>query len=147
LQFLLQFHQNSEKLKQTRTQFFLQIAESRETGAARTYAISLYEDVARVHGKNVVPHIPQVINALARSLLASGSSPQMHQTCAKVTAALSRYTIDSTTSTEDAEEILRELSQPLANLVSGLDFFSIPQAFAKFFDCFPLVFLVCRLGG
>jgi hypothetical protein len=71
----------------------------------------------------------------------------MHQTCAKVTAALSRYTIDSTTSTEDAEEILRELSQPLANLVSGLDFFSIPQAFAKFFDCFPLVFLVCRLGG
>ncbi len=81
-----------------------------------------------------------MINALARSLLASGSSPQMHQTCAKVTAALSRYTIDSTTSTEDAEEILRELSQPLANLVSGLEFFSIPQAFAKFFWLFSFSF-------
>lgn len=99
--------------------FSAQIAESREPGATRSYAISLYEEVARVHGKLVVPHISKVMAALVRSSSASGSFPQLQQACARVTAALARHGIDSTTSKEEAEEIMREICTPLIDALSG----------------------------
>ena len=101
------------------TFFCAQIAESREPGATRSYAISLYEEVARVHGKLVVAHIPKVMAALVRSSSASGSFPQLQVACARVTAALARHGIDSTTSQEEAEEIMREICTPLVDALAG----------------------------
>lgn len=98
---------------------FAQVLETREPGGPRPYAVSLVQDVAQVHGKLVVPHIPRVMNSLMRALSASGSSPQLHLTCAKVVAALACYTIDASTPVEEAEQILRLLSQPLTDAIAG----------------------------
>ncbi len=98
---------------------FAQVLETREPGGPRPYAVSLVQDVAQVHGKLVVPHIPRVMNSLMRALSASGSSPQLHLTCAKVVAALACCTIDASTPVEEAEQILRLLSQPLTDAIAG----------------------------
>lgn len=95
------------------------MSESKDTGGNRSYAISLYEEVARVHGKLIRPQIGRVMATVTRSLSASGSSPQLHQACAKVVAALVRYSIDLETPAAEAEEILREVSQPLVELLAG----------------------------
>jgi hypothetical protein len=100
--------------------FLNQVLETREPGGPRPYAVSLVQDVAQVHGKLVVPHIPRVMNSLMRALSASGSSPQLHLTCAKVVAALACYTIDASTPVEEAEQILRLLSQPLTDAIAGM---------------------------
>lgn len=97
----------------------LQVAESRESGGSRSYAISLYEEVARVHGKLIIPHIPRVTSSLIRSLSGSGSSPQLQQACAKVAAALAQHSIDATTSPEEAENIIHEICGPLADALAG----------------------------
>jgi hypothetical protein len=102
------------------TASFAQVLETREPGGPRPYAVSLVQDVAQVHGKLVVPHIPRVMNSLMRALSASGSSPQLHLTCAKVVAALACYTIDASTPVEEAEQILRLLSQPLTDAIAGM---------------------------
>ncbi|XP_024376981.1 uncharacterized protein [Physcomitrium patens] len=99
--------------------FLAQVSESKDTGGSRSYAISLYEEVARVHGKLIIPQFGKVMTTLTRSLSASGSSPQLHQACAKVAAALIRYTIDPDTSEAEAEEILKEVSRPLVDLLAG----------------------------
>lgn len=99
--------------------FRAQIAESREPGATRSYVISLYEDCARVHGTLVVPHIPKVMAAMVRSSSASGSFPQLQVACARVTASLARNCINSTTPQEEAEEIMRKISNPLVDALSG----------------------------
>jgi len=99
--------------------FLAQVSESKDTGGNRSYAISLYEEVARVHGKLIRPQIGRVMATVTRSLSASGSSPQLHQACAKVVAALVRYSIDLETPAAEAEEILREVSQPLVELLAG----------------------------
>lgn len=99
--------------------FLPQVSESKDTGGNRSYAISLYEEVARVHGKLIRPQIGRVMATVTRSLSASGSSPQLHQACAKVVAALVRYSIDLETPAAEAEEILREVSQPLVELLAG----------------------------
>lgn len=96
-----------------------QIADSREPGATRCYAISLYEEVARVHGKLVVPHISKVMAALVRSSSASGTFPQLQVACARVTAAIARHGIDATTSSEEAERIMREICNPLIDALAG----------------------------
>lgn len=95
------------------------MSESKDTGGSRSYAISLYEEVARVHGKLIIPQIGRVMTTVTRSLSASGSSPQLHQACAKVAAALIRYSIDSDSSAAEAEEILKEVSRPLVDLLTG----------------------------
>jgi hypothetical protein len=99
--------------------FLAQVSESKETGGSRSYAISLYEEVARVHGKLIIPQLPRVMATVTRSLSASGSSPQLHQACAKVVSALVRYSIDSNTSVTEAEEVVREVAQPLVEAIAG----------------------------
>lgn len=99
--------------------FAAQIAESRESGATRCYAISMYEDVARVHGKLVVPHIPKIMAALVRSATGSGSFPQLQVACARVAASLARHCIDYTTSQDEAEEIMWEICAPLIDALAG----------------------------
>lgn len=103
----------------TLPRFISQIAESREPGATRSYAISLFEEVARVHGKLVVPHIPRIMGSIVRSSSASGSFPQLQVASARVTAALARHCIDSSTSQADSEEIVREICSSLIDCLSG----------------------------
>ncbi|OAE28341.1 hypothetical protein AXG93_2490s1320 [Marchantia polymorpha subsp. ruderalis] len=98
--------------------FLAQVSEIRDQGASKTYAISLYEEVARVHGKLIIPHIPRVMATVTRSLSSSGSSPQLHQACAKVVSAVARYSIDDT-SLLQADEILREVCDPLLEELAG----------------------------
>lgn len=95
------------------------MSESKDTGGSRSYAISLYEEVARVHGKLIIPQIGRVMTTMTRSLSGSGSSPQLHQACAKVAAAVVRYSIDSDSSAAEAEEILKDVSRPLVDLLTG----------------------------
>ncbi|KAG0630784.1 hypothetical protein M758_1G203300 [Ceratodon purpureus] len=99
--------------------FLAQISESREPCGSRSYAISLYEEVARVHRKLIKPHLPRVMSSLIRALAASGSSPQLRQACAKVTAAMARYTIDPTMCIEDAEDVIQDICDPLAKALAG----------------------------
>lgn len=99
--------------------FLAQVSESKDTGGSRSYAISLYEEVARVHGKLIIPQIGRVMTTMTRSLSGSGSSPQLHQACAKVAAAVVRYSIDSDSSAAEAEEILKDVSRPLIGLLTG----------------------------
>lgn len=99
--------------------FLAQVSESKDLGGSRTYAISLYEEVARVHGKLIIPQIPRMMATVTRSLSASGSSPPLHQACAKVVSALARYAIDPETSTAQADEILQDISKPLIEAIAA----------------------------
>jgi hypothetical protein len=104
--------------------FLAQVAESKEAsgGGSRSYAISLYEEVARVHGKLIISQLPRVMATVMRSLSASGSSPQqLHQACAKVVSALVRYSIDSNTSMAEAEEVVRVVGHPLVEAIAVVD--------------------------
>ncbi len=56
---------------------------------------------------------------VTRSLSASGSSPPLHQACAKVVSALARYAIDPETSTAQADEILQDISKPLIEAIAA----------------------------
>ncbi|CAM6108791.1 unnamed protein product [Calypogeia fissa] len=98
------------------SRFLGQVSEAKES--TRPYAISLYEDVAKVHGKLMVPHIPRVMVSVTKTLSSSGSSPQLQQACAKVISAIAKNAIDDA-SPNQAEEILRELCNPLLNILTG----------------------------
>lgn len=104
--------------------FLQQVSPSRATDMAspqtRSFAISLYEEVAKAHGKMIVPHIGRVMATVTRSL-ASGtcSSPQLHQACARVVAALARHAIDPAAPVAEGEAILRNLCQPLWEALSA----------------------------
>ncbi|KAJ7298282.1 hypothetical protein O6H91_Y006100 [Diphasiastrum complanatum] len=99
--------------------FLAQVSESRELDSSRHYAISLYEDVARVHGRLIVPHIPRVMASVTRSLSASGGSVRMQQACSKVVAAIARYTIDPATTAMEAEAVFQELCRPLLDVLTA----------------------------
>ncbi|KAL3684304.1 hypothetical protein R1sor_002326 [Riccia sorocarpa] len=98
--------------------FLAQVSEIRDQGASKSYAISLYEEVARIHGKLIIPLIPRVMTTMTRTLSSSGSSPQLHQACAKVVSSFARYTIDDSSGVQ-GNEILRELCDPLLDVLAG----------------------------
>ena len=72
-----------------------------------------------MHGKLIIPQIGRVMATVTRSLSASGSSPQLHQACAKVAAALVRYSIDADSSAAEADDILKEVCRPIVDLLAG----------------------------
>lgn len=100
-------------------QFLAQVSESIDTEGSRLNALVLYEEVARVHGKLIIPHIGQLMATVTRSLSSSGNSPDLHQACAKAATAWVRYSVDADTSVADAGEILKEVSRPLVDLLAG----------------------------
>ncbi|CAM6082524.1 unnamed protein product [Calypogeia fissa] len=102
----------------TMPRFLAQVSETRDQGASRSYAISLYEEVARVHGKLIIPHISRVMATVTRSLSSSGSSPHLHQACAKVVSAVARFSVEEG-SPEQADGILRDLCDPLLSVLTG----------------------------
>lgn len=64
--------------------------------------------------------IGRVMRTMTGALSGNGSSPQLHEACAKVAAALVRYTIDSESSAAEAEDILKDVSRPLVDLLTGI---------------------------
>lgn len=72
-----------------------------------------------MHGKLIVTHIPRIMGFIVRSSSAIGSCHVLQEACAKVTASLALCGIDSNTSQEDAEEIMREICTPLIDALAG----------------------------
>ncbi|CAD6344176.1 unnamed protein product [Miscanthus lutarioriparius] len=56
------------------------------------FTISLYEVLARVHGRNIVPQIGNIMATIMRTLSSSGGSFPLHQACSKVVPAIARRT-------------------------------------------------------
>ncbi|KAI5063396.1 hypothetical protein GOP47_0021943 [Adiantum capillus-veneris] len=100
---------------------------SGETGKSScSYAISLFEEVARVHKEATVPFIPRIMAAVLRTLASSaggaGHANKLHQACAKVVASVARYAIKPASAPSrslSATDILDSLCQPLLGLLSA----------------------------
>eukprot|EP00250_Pteridium_aquilinum_P011514 c20119_g1_i1 orf=454-2997(+) len=98
---------------------------SGETGkGSGSCAISLFVEVARVHKQATVPFIPRIMAAVLRTLASSsggaGHGNNVHQACAKVVAAVTRYAIEpasSTTRLSSSTDVLDSLCQPLLGLL------------------------------
>ncbi len=101
---------------------YQKIVESIEAneGGSHPYAISLYEEVAQVHGKLIISQLPIIMATVMWYLSTSGSSPQqLYQACAKVVSTLVRYSINSNTSMVETEEVVRMVGHPLVEIIVG----------------------------
>jgi hypothetical protein len=86
------------------------------------FTIALYEVLARVHGRNIVPQIGNIMATIMCTLSSSGGSLPLHQACAKVVPAIARYGIDPSTPDEKKTAVIASLSKPLCSaLMSGED--------------------------
>jgi len=74
--------------------------------------LCIFETAAEVHGRNIAPHIGQIISAIIR-IMSSGSSHSAG--CSKVVCALSRYGIDPMGREEEKSEIISSLCHPLSD--------------------------------
>ncbi|KAG0530357.1 hypothetical protein BDA96_05G179000 [Sorghum bicolor] len=90
---------------------------------AGEFTISLYEVLARVHGRNIVPQIGNIMATIMRTLSSSGGSFPLHQACSKVVPAIARYSIDPSSSTPDDDKaaIIASLCRPLCGALMGQD--------------------------
>ncbi|XP_062181852.1 protein SINE1-like [Phragmites australis] len=101
------------------------LAEVSDTKAAATglppgeFTISLYEVLARVHGRNIVPQIGNIMATIMCTLSSSGGSFPLHQACSKVVPAIARYGIDPSTPDEEKASIIASLCKPLCNALMG----------------------------
>ncbi|OEL30063.1 hypothetical protein BAE44_0008914 [Dichanthelium oligosanthes] len=74
--------------------------------------LCIFETAAEVHGRNIVPHIQQIVSAVIR-IMSSGS---LHSAgCSKVVCTLSRYGIDPLGREEEKSEIISSLCRPLSD--------------------------------
>ncbi|KAJ3675628.1 hypothetical protein LUZ60_004670 [Juncus effusus] len=90
-------------------------------GTSGEFTISLYEVLARVHGKNIIPQIDNIMCTIMSTLSSSGGSFPLHQACSKVVPAIARYGIDQSTPDEEKNRIIDTLCKPLC------DFLMAPQ--------------------
>ncbi|XP_066335795.1 protein SINE1-like [Miscanthus floridulus] len=87
---------------------------------AGEFTISLYEVLARVHGRNIVPQIGNIMATIMRTLSTSGGSFPLHQACSKVVPAIARYGIDpSSTPDDEKAAIIASLCRPLCGALMG----------------------------
>eukprot|EP01018_Ginkgo_biloba_P033186 Gb_10260 [translate_table: standard] len=100
-------------------QFLAHISELRDGQASRQYSISLYEVIAREHGKNIIPQISNIMGNVLKALSSNAPSLTLQRACAKVVSALARYTIDPSTFERQREGVLRDLSTPLLEVLLG----------------------------
>ncbi|XP_025809208.1 protein SINE1-like [Panicum hallii] len=74
--------------------------------------LCIFETAAEVHGRNIVPHIGQIISAIIRIM----SSGCLHSAgCSKVVCTLSRYGIDPLGREEEKAEIISSLCYSLSD--------------------------------
>ncbi|CAO2149362.1 unnamed protein product [Urochloa humidicola] len=83
------------------------------------FTISLYEVLARVHGRNIVPQIGNIMATIMCTLSSSGGSFPLHQACSKVVPAIARYGIDPTTPDSEKAGIIASLCKPLCGALMG----------------------------
>uniref|UniRef100_A0A0D9XTI9 TORTIFOLIA1/SINE1-2 N-terminal domain-containing protein n=1 Tax=Leersia perrieri TaxID=77586 RepID=A0A0D9XTI9_9ORYZ len=83
------------------------------------FTISLYEVLARVHGRNIVPQIGNIMSTIMCTLSSSGGSFPLHQACSKVVPAIARYGIDPSTPDEEKAAIIASLCKPLCGALMG----------------------------
>ncbi|RWW57605.1 hypothetical protein BHE74_00035586 [Ensete ventricosum] len=81
--------------------------------------ISLYEVLARVHGRNIVPQIDSIMSTIMRTLSSSGGSSALHQACARVVPAIARHGIDPSTPDDEKTRIVASLCKPLSDALIG----------------------------
>ncbi|CAL9186126.1 unnamed protein product [Musa hybrid cultivar] len=81
--------------------------------------ISLYEVLARVHGRNIVPQIDSIMSTIMRTLSSSGGSSALHQACSRVVPAIARHGIDPSTPDDEKTRIVRSLCKPLSDALMG----------------------------
>ncbi|CAL9112134.1 unnamed protein product [Musa acuminata var. zebrina] len=81
--------------------------------------ISLYEVLARVHGRSIVPQIDNIMSTIMCTLFSSGGSFPLHQACSKVVPAIARYGIDPSTPDEEKTRIICSLCKPLSDALMG----------------------------
>ncbi|KAI3677024.1 hypothetical protein L1987_86642 [Smallanthus sonchifolius] len=90
------------------------LAQVYETKEADESVISLYEDIARVHGAIIIPHIDNIMLMIIKGLSSSPGSLAIHQACANVVSAIARYGMDPTTPDAKKQEIVHSLCKPLS---------------------------------
>lgn len=83
------------------------------------FTISLYEVLARVHGRNIVPQVGNIMSTIMCTLSSSGGSFPLHQACSKVVPAIARYGIDPSTPDEEKAGIIASLCKPLCGALMG----------------------------
>ncbi|CAO2142116.1 unnamed protein product [Urochloa humidicola] len=83
------------------------------------FTISLYEVLARVHGRNIVPQIGNIMATIMCTLSSSGGSFPLHQACSKVVPAIARYSIDPATPDAEKAGIIASLCKPLCGALMG----------------------------
>ncbi|XP_044951160.1 protein SINE1-like [Hordeum vulgare subsp. vulgare] len=105
--------------------FLAEVSDNKPPGVglpSGEFTISLYEVLARVHGRNIVPQIGNIMSTITRTLSSSGGSFPLHQACSKVVPAIARYGIDPSAPEEEKARIIASLSKPLCGaLMSDQD--------------------------
>ncbi|KAI0498916.1 hypothetical protein KFK09_019814 [Dendrobium nobile] len=97
-------------------QFLAQVSENNNQGSpSGECTISLFEVLARVHGRNIVPQIGSIMTTIIRTLSTSAGSFPLHQACSRVVPAIARYGIDPSTPDDEKKKIISSLTKPLSN--------------------------------
>ncbi|KAG0499487.1 hypothetical protein HPP92_004178 [Vanilla planifolia] len=98
-------------------QFLAQVSETNQGLPSGECTISLFEVLARVHGRSIVPQIESIITTIIRTLSTSAGSFPLHQACSKVVPAIARYGIDPSTPDGEKKEIIALLCNPLCDVL------------------------------
>ncbi|GJN04546.1 hypothetical protein PR202_ga22104 [Eleusine coracana subsp. coracana] len=103
--------------------FLAEVSDTKAAAAPGTpsgeFTISLYEVLARVHGRNIVPQIGNIMATIMCTLSSSGGSFPLHQACSKVVPAIALYGIDPTMPDKEKASIIASLSKPLCSALMG----------------------------
>ncbi|ONK68890.1 uncharacterized protein A4U43_C05F17110 [Asparagus officinalis] len=100
--------------------FLAQVSETKgPNSSSGECTISLYEVLARVHGRNIVPQIDNIMTTIVRTLSSSAGSFPIHQACSKVVPAMARYGIDPSTPDIEKARIIASLCKPLSDVLMG----------------------------
>ncbi|KAL6654850.1 hypothetical protein ACP70R_008315 [Stipagrostis hirtigluma subsp. patula] len=106
--------------------FLAEVSDAKAAGAGAggglppgEFTISLYEVLARVHGRKIVPQIGNIMATILCTLSSSGGSFPLHQACSKVVPAIARHGIDANTPDEEKARIIASLCRPLCSALMG----------------------------
>ncbi|EHA8589657.1 protein SINE1 [Cocos nucifera] len=101
--------------------FLAQICETKEPGSSfGECKVSLFEVLARVHGRNIAPHIDSIMSMIIQTLLSSSAgSFALYQACSKVVSAIARYGVDHSMPDDEKRRIVSSLCKPLSDCLMG----------------------------
>ncbi|XP_073115695.1 protein SINE1 isoform X2 [Elaeis guineensis] len=100
--------------------FIAQICETKELGLSFGEGkVYLFEVLARVHGRNIVPHIDSIMSMIIQTLLSSAGSFALYKACSKVVSAIARYGVDHSKPDDEKRRIVSSLCKPLSDCLMG----------------------------